>query len=505
MSVRWFLIGCAIAIIMNAAPSHGSTYISAGDEIYYLLSRLEAEGVITDAILSTKPLSRKEIVRLAREAEMNAVGSSEFIKELVKDLKRRVQADEYSSGTIKPVESAYAAYINTNADVLSLSYPGAARENEQAFNYNNNGDLYAQGSNYRLGMTSRLENIGPLSIYLNPEYRTTDDMDKGVLKKGYAVLGFSWLDIIVGKDSQWWGPGYHGAILLSNNAEPLTMIRLSGPSPQTLPWMLKYLGPFQYNVFFSKLEKDRGDFPEPYFWGIRLDFKPHPNIEIGFERTAVLGGRGRPTNASTWLDSLFGSNEHDTSENPGDQRAGYDLKLTLPFDIQPVQIYWEGAGEENRQQDARVPYKNIGLYGVYLPRLFGFERIDLRTEYIRTVVNRQPYVWYTHGTYTNGYTYNGMIIGHHIGTESRDIYLEGSYSLPEKGARISLACHQEKHNLEGPVSETLNECSISGFSMVSKRVEVSVLLGYGRLVNPGNAAGPSSNIYEFSSGVRYLF
>ena len=64
-------------------------------------------------------------------------------------------------------------YINTNADVLTLTYLGAAREKEQAFNYNNDGDLYGRGSNYRVGLTSRLENLGPLSVYLNPEYRST--------------------------------------------------------------------------------------------------------------------------------------------------------------------------------------------------------------------------------------------------------------------------------------------------------------------------------------------
>jgi hypothetical protein len=491
--------------LLTAIPSYASTYIDVGDETYALLSRLETEGIVTGALLSTKPLSRKEIVRLTLAAEANAEGRSEFIKGLVQSLKRRVHADEYIAGTVKPVESMYAGYIYTSADVLTLSYPGATREKEQAFNDNNDGDLYSRGSNFRVGLTSRLENLGPLSIYLNPEYRNSDDAEEGILKKGYAVLGFSWIDVVAGRDSQWWGPGHHGAILLSNNAEPLTMVKFTGPAPQILPWILKYLGPFQYNVFVSRLEKDRSDYPEPYFWGMRFDFKPHQYIEIGLERTAILGGSGRPTDASTWLHSIFGSNEHNASDNPGDQRAGGDIKVTLPFKWQPVQLYAEWAGEENRQADMHVPYKRANLYGIYLPRLLGMERIDLRAEYAENDVNEQPYVWYTHGTYTAGYTYKGMIMGHHMGTESHDLFLEMSCLLPEKDARVIVSFDREKHNLEGPASETMNELMISGISRITEQLEVSASFGYGRIENPGNAVGPVRTVAETAAMVRYIF
>lgn len=504
-TARRCLLCLATLILLAAASARASTYLDVSDEAYALLSRLEAEGLISDSILSTRPLSRKEIVRLALVAEANVAGRSDFIKSLVQELKRRVQASDYTAGAIKPVESVYARYIYTSADVSSLSYPGAVREKEQAFNYNNDGDLYGRGSNYRFGLTSRLEELGPLSIFVNPEYRSANDAEQGVLKAGYAVIGFSWIDIVVGKDSQWWGPGYHGTFLLSNNAEPLTMIKFTGPAPQTLPWILKYLGPFQYNVFVSQLEKDRSDYSRPYFWGARVAFKPHPNIEIGLARTAILGGRGRPTDAATWLHSMIGSNEHDPVGNPGDQLAGYDVTLTLPFRLQPVQIYWEQAGEENRQRNSRRPYKLANLFGIYLPRVLGFEPLDLRAEYARNDVNKQAYVWYTHGVYTAGYTYRGMIMGHHMGTESRDLFLELSWLLPDKGARISLVYDRETHDQDGPFSETVSESSIRGIGLVSKQLEISASFGYGRIENSGNASGQTRNVNAFSSVIRYLF
>ncbi len=110
------------------------------------------------------------------------------------------------------------------------------------------------------------------------------------LKGAYGVVSFLGLDLTVGKDSQWWGPGYHGSLLLSNNAEPFTMVRLENPEPVLLPWILKYLGPFRWTFFVTRLEHDRRDVPEPYLWGMRIDFKPHPYVEIGLQRTAMLGG-----------------------------------------------------------------------------------------------------------------------------------------------------------------------------------------------------------------------
>jgi hypothetical protein len=170
-----------------------------------------------------------------------------------------------------------------------------------------------------------------------------------------------------------------------------------------------------------------------------------------------------------------------------------------------MQIYWERAGEENRQENWRLPYKYADIYGLYLPSLMGFERIDLRAEYSENKLNKQAYVWYTHGTYTAGYTYQGMIMGHHMGTESRDLFLELACLVPEKNARISLSYDQETHDLAGPVSEMVREWSLSGRSLVSQQIEVSASLGYGSIKNPENEVGPTARIYEFDMVIRYVF
>ncbi|GAB6183576.1 hypothetical protein JCM13991_13170 [Thermodesulfovibrio hydrogeniphilus] len=263
------------------------------------------------------------------------------------------------------------------------------------------------------------------------------------MKRGYGVLSFLGLDLQFGKDSQWWGPGYHGALLLSNNAKPMRILKITNPHPILLPWVFKYLGPFRFVFFVTRLEKER-TIPEPYLWDTRINFKPHPYLEIGLQRTALLGGRGRPENLKTWLRSLIGKGENISTKEASDQRAGFDMKLTLPFKFQPLQVYLEAAGEDSTNY---LPVKWAYLMGIYLPRVFSFERISIKGEYATTHVKGYPNVWYTHHIYgPEAYTYKGRTIGHHMGTDSKDIFLELSY-LHDINKSISISYHREEHNL----------------------------------------------------------
>jgi Capsule assembly protein Wzi len=502
-------IGCLVlffGVFLVAANLSASTYIGVGDEIYNILARLEAEGVIQSGLLGTKPISRREAVRLLQEAEKSLVGRSEFIKELVRELKERIRREESEAGSLKIMDSVYGKYISTNADVRTLTY-GITREKEQALNYNNDGDIYRKGNNERVGFVSFVDNVslvgdrGRFSFYLNPEYRSSEGDNDLVLKKAYGVFNFGW-DLAGGKDSQWWGPGYNGAVLLSNNAEPFTMVRITNPVSRPLPWIFKHLGPFKFTFFATRLETARNDFPEPYLWGMRFNFKPHPIIEIGLQRTAILGGRGRQAGLNTWLKSLAGRGEHGGNDI-GDQRAGYDLKLTLPFSVQPLQLYMESDAEDNIHP---LPSQWAYLYGIYLPRVLSLERIGLRAEYASTHLTEHPGpVWYTHHIYTDGYTYKGMIIGHHIGTDSRNVFFELSCRVPEKNARIALSYDQELHNVSGPVRETSYETALNALVSVTQHLDIAASYGTGRIANAGNVAGDGRETRSAGGTITYRF
>ena len=100
----------------------------------------------------------------------------------------------------------------------------------------------------------------------------------------------------------------------------------------------------------------------------------------------------------------------------GDQRAGFDMTLTLPFESQPLQIYFEADGED---EAGKLPSKWAYLTGLYLSRVLDFERIGFRAEYSNNHISGYPNVWYNHHIYQTGYRYEGRIIGHHCSRDSR--------------------------------------------------------------------------------------
>ncbi len=471
-----FIILLGIPLFVSSVEA--GTYLSVDDEAYNILLRLEAEGIVKSGLLTTKPLSYKEVVRLISEAEDNSKDKGPFIQSLIGSLKERFRHEGPQVRYIKPLDVLYVRYLYTDSD-------------EETFYYNMDGDYYKKGSNGRVGLVSRSD-LGWLSFYLAPELRYSEQSNDLVFKRVYGVLSLQGLELIVGKDSQWWGPGYHGAILLTNNAEPFTMLKLTNPEPLLLPWIFRHLGPFRFTLFVTRLEKER-TIPEPYLWGMRINFKPLPYIELGLSRTALLGGEGRPEGLKTWWNSFTGKGENEIGIQAGDQRAGGDMKFTIPFKLQPIQLYAEAYGED---EAGGLPYKWAYLTGFYLPRILLFERLTFRSEYATTHVKGAPDVWYTHKVYgRDAYTYKGRIIGHHMGTDSEDLFFELSYLIPERDGRFSISYDIERHNLSGPVRKK-DEISIKMDIRLIKGLYLRGLYGYARIKDLGSENTISGIIFS---------
>jgi len=513
--MRSLLLSVCILLIASAAGA--ATYLPLDDDAYGMLARLEAEGLIASGLTSSKPLSRKEMARLAAEAERNSQGKSEFVRSMARHLKERFNDELVGSRFVKPVDTFYVRYSYNSSD-------------SQALVYNNDGDRYRKGSNERAGFAMMAE-LDWLSFYIAPEVRYPDndtgrienakkapsstfcgsdcnaDWSSGggtdfTLRGAYGVVSFLGLDLTVGKDSQWWGPGYHGALLLSDNAEPFTMVRLENPEPVLLPWVLKYLGPFRWTFFATRLEDGRNDVPHPYFWGMRVDFKPHPYVEIGLERTAMLCGEGRACSAGTWWKSFTGTSENVSGKEAGDQKAGFDLKVTLPFQLQPVQVYTEIDGED---EASGLPSRLAYLYGIYLPRILSAEKVGFRAEYAINHINDHPYFWYNHHIYTSGYTYDGGVIGHHMGSDSRDLYAEISYRFNGRGDSVAVAYDREEHNLSKKVRAKKDEASVRVEYNVLKNLKINASYGHARLTNFEDVEGSKKNVDMAAITMQYSF
>jgi hypothetical protein len=61
--------------------------------------------------------------------------------------------------------------------------------------------------------------------------------------------------------------------------------------------------------------------------------------------------------------------------------------------------------------------------------VLSLDRLELWVEYATNYHTDFPGVWYTNHVYTQGYTYNGRIIGHYMGADASDLFLKGRYSF----------------------------------------------------------------------------
>jgi hypothetical protein len=106
------------------------------------------------------------------------------------------------------------------------------------------------------------------------------------------------------------------------------------------------------------------------------------------------------------------------------------------------------------------------LLGVQFNDVLKTGRTDFRVEYADDIVPGYPSVFYTHSLYTSGYTYEGRVIGHHMGPESRDLFMQVSHYLRDD-LIVDLAYDRHTHGMNDGTRATANvyelgvTCSIS--------------------------------------------
>jgi len=393
-----------------------STNVPLNHWSYSAIDKLVGEGLIDSGMLSTKPFSRLEMARLIHEAYEQAAGQDKknrIISALLERLQQefRFELDiEGSARTgrsenyIKPMEDPYLRFIYGN----------------EAFDLENQfGDRFDKGGNSRVGFATRMNVFDRLAFYVHPEYRSPSLDSRIEAVEAYGKTAIGGFEIEVGKDSLWWGPGYHGSMLMSNNATPFTMLKVSNPEPIQLPWLLHGLGPFKAVYFLTQLEQNR-EHPHTRLTGIRLSVKPHPNIELGGSRTIMFGGEGLPDIDLIDYLAIFWPKYYQGYEI---QLASIDVswRFLLPGAIpaRSAKLYVDYAGEDAAGFQTYRP-----LLGLQLNDILRTGRTDLLVEYAEN-----SSLFYVHGVYTSGYRYNGRVIGHHMGTAARDLWFRLTHYL----------------------------------------------------------------------------
>ena len=233
-----------------------------------------------------------------------------------------------------------------------------------------------------------------------------------------AVLG-NW-SIAASTENRWWGPGWDGSLILSNNARPIPSITVDRVfnDPFRTRW-LSWIGPWDLSVVFGQFEKER-EVPDARFFGMRFNFRPLPSLEIGLSRTAQWCGDGRPCDLDTFFDLLVGRDNRggegiEIENEPGNQLAGLDFRWTPPFLDRSFGLYGQFIGED---EAGGFPSRYVGQVGVdwngYL-----FDRWSTRAfaEFAGTACqfhesSKLYNCAYNHVIYETGYRYRGQSVGH---------------------------------------------------------------------------------------------
>jgi hypothetical protein len=284
-----------------------------------------------------------------------------------------------------------------------------------------------------------------------------DPLDDRELRLDGSYVGVNLGNFMIsaGAMERWWGPGNTGSLILSNNARPIPAftIERNYTDPFKSRW-LSWIGPWRASIAIGEAEGSGAGVPNTRFFAARVNFKPRPWLEFGLSRTAQWCGEGRPCGFDTFVDLLLGRDNRSDSltidEEPGNQLAGYDVRVRSPWKPLPLAAYAQFIGED---EAGGLPSKFLALAG---GELWGTTRLGAYRVYGEFAdsacsFSRSPPEFgcaYRNGLYPQGYTYRGRVIGHSMDQDGR-MYSLGATLVRPAGDVVSALVRKTNLNRDG--------------------------------------------------------
>ncbi len=234
---------------------------------------------------------------------------------------------------------------------------------------------------------------------------------------------FPWFQLSLEKGSNIWGPGYRGQLALSDWTPSYGQIRLSAKYGNWLDFT--YIHASLYSGIVDSLRSYRTDqgyertlHRRRYLAGHRLEITPLPGVDIGVSETVIYGDRAPETFYLIPV-MFFWSAQHYLG-SPDNLQMSVDIDLNL---IKGFKFY--GCLFIDEISIARIFTKEhhnwvglqAGLFGVDI-----LDNLDVRAEYTRI----NPCV-YSHKFPINNFESYGYLLGHQIGQNADQLYLETNY------------------------------------------------------------------------------
>lgn len=454
-------------------PVIGSPYIPVDSWVYPALWRLYALGYVDHVFLGMRPWTRTSVSHMLEETQdrlqdAESEPAADEARSIYEALTGFVQMDvknpcHRESGTY--VESAYTVARAISGTPLRDSFNlGSTLVNDYGRPYENGVNNYTgmsgyasagrfliyargefQGAQSATGYSQTLAqalatiNAGFYPVSIDPATGLLSAQStipagpigstaQGRVLEAYASAQLLNHVVSFGKQDNWMGPGVGGGMAYSNNAENIYSFRINRIEPLHVPGLSAITGPFRYDFLVGSLKGHR--YPnDPWVHVEKISFKPTANLEIGFERTAIWGGKNHvPITLHTFLRSFFSTSAPNgsvktSSADPGARFAAFDFSYRLPFARKWLTLYSDSEVHDD-VSPVDAPRRASWRPGIYLSHVPGVPKLDVRLEGVSTDppigLNTAPgHFMYWEYVQQQGYTNNGQLMGDWIGRDDK--------------------------------------------------------------------------------------
>ncbi len=459
----------------------GAPYIPVDSWIYPAMMRLYALGYVDSVYLGMRPWTRESLGRMLDETEnsledLNEGPIADEAEGIYKALRDELSYDTTidpcaaNKGTFS-VESVYSVERGISGTSLHDSYHlGSTIINDYGRPFSNGFNDYSGASGYasfgRFLLYARGEFQGAPSTagysptlaaelaaddgttdYFNPTcwmsgtsctpipYNQQTTIPAGPIAAATrsrfveAYVSAQVLNHVIsfGKQDDWQGPGLGGAMSYSNNAENIYSFRINRIEPLDVPLLSRLTGLFRYEFLVGPLKGH--SYPiDPWVHVEKLSFRPTENVEFGFERTVIWGGKDHePINIKSFLRSFFSVTApqpavKNSPQDPGARFGAFDFSYRLPFVRNWLTLYCDSEVHDD-VSPIDAPRRASWRPGIYLSHVPGIPKLDLRLEAVSTdppvSTSNGGHFMYYEVIERQGYTNNGQLFGDWIGREDK--------------------------------------------------------------------------------------
>jgi hypothetical protein len=334
-------------------------------------------------------------------------------------------------------------------------------------------------------------------------------------------------EVSFGKQDEWMGPALGGGFAYTNNAENFYAFHINRVEPLRIPGLSYITGPFRYEFLIGSLH-GHTYIPNPSYPGPgqpnvinpgnpwvhieKLSFRPTENLEFGFERTAIWGGKGHgPITIHTFLKSFFSLSSPTNGDklgrdDPGARFGAFDFSYRLPYLRKYLTLYADGEVHDD-VSPIDAPRRAAWRPGLYLSHLPGLPRLDIRFEAAETdppvKTSQNGRFMYWEGIQRQGYTNAGQIFGDWIGREGKGGQAWVTYHLSgNEWLQVSARNHKVDKDFirtdSAQYGTTLNDVTFQAVKRIGKDFEVNGSFTYERYKAPiylsGEQTVTSTNI-----------